>query len=197
MDMSKLPRLSKTEAPPPPDPADALPAEPAQSTRIEYQSRVPQGPIDPGIGAQVWLSAIFGILCIYLGKSFGGYLVSRLTGQPFHTNVNWTSGPKAGSEVAYPELEGFAIWNDSAMFVFGIALLLEAAIVATIYTRFRFKKPLLALGLLVAAAATLFNLVVIFKLLSAQAGLPLWSMLAVAYGGFIVAYEWKMFRAVR
>ena len=37
-----------------------------------------------------------------------------------HTNVNWLSGPKAGQEVAYRELEGFVFYNESAMFLFGL-----------------------------------------------------------------------------
>src|SRR3954463_11785984 len=102
MDLSKLPRLSNTGTPPPPDVTEQLAGAP--------RAVLPAVERDPdafvGTGADMWLSGAVGVLFLLLGLSFGKSLVARLTGGTYHTGVNWVAGPKAGQEVTYPELEG-------------------------------------------------------------------------------------------
>ena len=46
---------------------------------------------------------------------FARYLITRVTRQPFHTNINWTAGPKAGQEVEYLELQGRPWLTDAGL----------------------------------------------------------------------------------
>jgi hypothetical protein len=147
MDLSKLPKFSQTQQPHAPARTETNDAPaPAPVARAPHcvQCGLPLRPgarfcdacgaptavdtgVPPGNAADAWISAIIGFIFLIIGKNFGAYLFSLITRQPYHTGVNWVSGDKAGTEVAYPDLEGFVIWTDSAMFIFGIALLLEAA----------------------------------------------------------------------
>ena len=61
------------------------------------------------------------------------------------------------------------------------------------------KPPAVAFGvtgLLIAVVATAYNLVVVFVLFS-QGLLPLLSLLAVAYGGYLVISQWSLFRSAQ
>jgi zinc-ribbon domain len=231
MDLSKLPRLSKSDtASPPPGgdpagveaPAVAPPpaAQPAAAARTfclqcgaplragarfcdSCGARVEGGldyaaPVraDAGVGAEVWLSAIIGFVLMLLGRSFGGYLLAKATGQPHHTNVPWTDGPNAGQEVAYWQLDGFTALNDSAIWLFGVAMVLEAIVLAAVNTRFKAKVGLLRFALFVTLLATAYNLFVAVKLLGAGV-LPLLSLLAVGFGGYIAVFEWRLLQQLR
>src|SRR5688572_6393201 len=102
MDISKLPRMSETNkhAPPPTEPAAAADAGDQPARRelppASYQS---YEAARPGVGAEVWLSLIIGLILMMVGWTFARWAIATLTGQTFHTNVNWTAGPKAGQEV--------------------------------------------------------------------------------------------------
>ena len=227
MDVSKLPRLSKTEpgAPSlageaPADGSGAAPGAPVAvpvsfckhcgaplragarfcdscgaSTGIDYASRTPAG-ADPGVGAEVWMSAVIGIVLMLVGRSFGGYLAATLTGQTYHTNATWTAGPKEGQEVAYWELSGYTALSDSAIFLFGLAMVMEAAVLALVNTRFKAKAGLVTVALLITVLATGYNLVVALKMLTANT-LPITSLLAVAFGGYVALFEWRLLHQLR
>jgi hypothetical protein len=182
MDLSKLPKLSQTP------PSATVEPPPSASPDIHHDEPPER------IGADVWLSAIIGLVFLLIGRRFAFYLFSMMTGAPFHTNVNWLSGPKAGQEVAYRELEGFVFYNESAMFLFGLTLLLEAIMLSAIHSRFAFTRPLIILALLIAVLATGYNLIVALMLFSTGV-LPLFSLLAVAFGGYIVMHEWRLLQA--
>ena len=183
MDLSKLPKLSET--PPPPAP----PVESASNQEELSDHRR----VDPSemIGAEVWLSAIIGLIFLLLGRRFAIYLFSVVSGKAFHTGVNWISGAKAGQEVGYRELEGFVFFNESAMFAFGLALIFEAIVLAVLNLNIPGKRPLIFVALLIAGLATVYNLIVALMLFTTGA-LPLFSLLAVAFGGYIVVLEWRM-----
>ena len=188
MDINKLPRLSETarhaEAPPPQQhPPDEVPRQPMER-------------VAPGIGAEVWISLIIGVILMMVGQSFARYAIARLSGNEFHTRVNWTSGPKAGQEVDYWDLQGYTAWTDTAIFLFGLAMVLEAAMLAVVYSRSGGKIPLTMLALIVTILATALNLWVCFLLFGAGI-LPLMSGLAVAFGGYIAMYEWRLLHRLR
>jgi len=181
MDVSKLPRLSQTPSPPQPDsspPATQPPMLPAASPQL-------------GVGAEAWISLVIGILLLMLGWRFARYLAATLTGQTFHTEVVWTSGPLAGQEVPYFNLSGFVAISESAMFLFGLALIFEAAALFVAFGRFRFRAALVCLAAIVAFAATAYNLVAAVLLFTAGV-IPTISLLAVAFGGYMVIYLWKL-----
>src|SRR5687767_3335236 len=111
MDLSKLPKLSQTPAPPaqaqgaPPVVGDETVPPPAVATSAYTvwcrECHVPnlpgsrfcagcggklktesESPLGVSMGAEVWISAVLGLLFMLLGKSFGGWLISRATGKP-------------------------------------------------------------------------------------------------------------------
>ena len=148
------------------------------------------------MGAEVWVSVIIGIVLMLMGRSFGGYLAATLTRQTYHTNVTWTAGPKEGEEVGYWDLQGFTALSDSALFLFGFAMVMEAAVLALVNTRFRAKVALVMFALFITVLATLYNIVVAVKLLTVNT-LPITSLLAVAFGGYIAVYEWRLLQQLR
>ena len=228
MDISKLPRLSKTEQatdqPPAGDGAAApLPpvAAPAPAVTWCRQCHGPSpigsrfcshcgAPLDgavgyaspgvggaAGVGAEVWVSAVLGIIMILLGRSFGGWMMATMTGKPYDTGVVWSPGaPLEGQPVEYWQLVGFTALSDSAIFLFGVALLLEAVVLFAAYTSFRRKTLLIGFALFVTTAATLYNLYVSFRMFSAGL-LPLMSLLAVAFGGYLAVFEWQLLQRFR
>jgi hypothetical protein len=150
----------------------------------------------PSFGAEIWLSAIIGFICLMVGLNFAKYSLARLSGKPYHTGVNWVAGPNAGQEVAYPELQGFTMLTDSAYFLFGLALIFEAIMLAVVTRSARWGRALLMLALAVAVIATAYNLFVVVRLFAAGV-LPIPSLLAVAFGGYIVASEWRMLQSMK
>jgi hypothetical protein len=183
MDLSKLPKLSdSSQAPQPaapaPDPATS------ESRPVDYGGYRPAAP--SGIGADIWFNVIVAIILLFLGRSFFSWSVAKMTGQTFHTNVNWTEGPNAGSEVAYFDLQGFTAWTDAGMFLFGLAVLFEAMVVSI--AQLKPSGPARALvyfALLLTVLCTAINLFVSIKLMSTGI-LPLMSGLAVAFGGYMI-----------
>jgi len=69
-------------------------------------------------------------------------------------------------------------------------------VLAMMNTRFRRKAGLVTVALLITIAATAFNLFVSIKLLTANT-MPLWSLLAVAFGGYIAVFEWRLLQQLR
>ncbi|HSV15997.1 MAG TPA: hypothetical protein VLI90_17175 [Tepidisphaeraceae bacterium] len=192
MDLSKLPKLSNTQAEQPPASAPVASDDPTPTRPVEYRGRPSIN--EPELGADIWVNAIIGLLLIGMGFTFAKFLSAKLTGQPFHTNVNWTTGPNAGSEVAYFDLQGYTAWTDMGMFLFGVVLLLEAAAKTALVLRpGAVSRAILLLALVLTAATTALNIYVCFKFLQAGS-LPLLSGLAVAFGGWILADERRMLR---
>jgi hypothetical protein len=186
MDISKLPKFSDSPLPPPP-PNEPEPV--AEMSARPYQSA--------GIGANVWVSVVIGLLMIFMGLNFGKFVVAKLTGQPYHTNYTWPAAPGTegpGPEVAYFDLQGFTAWSDMGEFLFGMVLLLEAAAKAAIAIRPGYtSRFILFLAVVLTLATVLLNLFVCYRLMSVQIT-PIISGLAVAFGGWIMVDEWRMLR---
>jgi hypothetical protein len=194
MDISKLPKLSKTDAPPAPPSPDEAGAEPARAQSIpDYR---PRGSDDPPLSVgEIWFSVIVGVVFLLLGGTFARFLVTRITHQPFHTNVNWTAGPKTGQEVEYLELQGRPWLTDAGMFLIGLAIVLDALVRVCMYKQIRAARPLAYLTFAITLGAVLFNLYVVTTLMGSM--LPLLSLLAVAMGGYIAFMQWQIIRVFR
>jgi hypothetical protein len=179
MDVSKLPRLSKTSVPgdqPAPAPAASQP-----TPRVAPD--VPDRLDAASIGAEVWVAVIVGLILMLIGGNFARYEVGKWTHHPYHTNFNWTEGPKEGQEVDYPELDGLQMYSDSGLFLFGLALMVVAILQLTLVFRPTLARPATVFSLALVVAAVAYNLFVSFKLYSIQI-LPILSLLCVAFGGF-------------
>ncbi|MDQ3440293.1 MAG: hypothetical protein M3478_08075 [Planctomycetota bacterium] len=209
MDMSKLPRLSQTNkddapapvpggtpAPPTPDPNRPVPDfQPRDSGA--YDRDRDRGGYDPGysVGAEVWISVILGIVFMFMGFNFARYAAAKLTGETYHTNVNWTVGEKAGHEVAYYELQGGTAHTESGLFLFGLALVLEALGLLIAHTGAPGKRFFVGFALFVTLLATGYNLFVVAKLFG-MGITPLMSVIAVAIGGYMATYQLRLWKQV-
>ena len=195
MDVSKLPRLSKTATPGEPPPPSAVPGAVAPET--EYRDRDGGS---PGIGAEIWLSAILGIVFMMIGMQFARWALTEASGGTYSTELTWGAPVPGqpgqhpeGSPITYWQLPGFTALQDMALFLFGLAMMLEAIVLLAIHNRFLAHRPLVVLALTITITATLLNLILSAKLFAAGI-IPLMSMLAVAFGGYIAAYEWKLLK---
>jgi hypothetical protein len=137
------------------------------------------------VAVEVWFYAIIGLALMLWGGTFARYEISRLFHKPFHTNVNWVDGPKEGSEVDYPELEGHPLWNDSAIFTFGLALALGATARLLALRPSKLAHALLVAALLLAVVATLYNLYIAFRWFVLGV-IPIISLLLAAFGGYLI-----------
>jgi hypothetical protein len=152
MDMSKLPRLSQTNKGDAPEPVAGQPAvapPPAPQADVrDYERRDPSD-YDPGysVGAEVWISVILGIVFMFMGFNFARFVGATLTGQPYHTGVNWTAGENEGKEVGYFDLQGGTAYTESGIFLFGLALVLEAAALLAAHAGAPGRRALVGLAL--------------------------------------------------
>ena len=191
MDLSKLPRLSGSELPPEP-PSKPQPAIEPKNVAAFPPPNAP--PSRRGIGAEVWIGVAVGLLLIAISRHFPAYVFDQMTGRPYHTGITFVSD---GTEVPYPQVEGFAMLSDAAVFSFGAALVAEALLLLLavmaggVVMR---AAMILAIGLTVGA--TLFNLFVSIKLLQADV-MPQISGLAVAFGGYMVFEQVRTLRSAR
>src|SRR5205085_10751284 len=87
------------------------------------------------------------------------------------------------------------LWTDSAVFLFGAAMLLFAASRAMLVTAFRGSRALAALALILMVAATAYNLYIALRLFGG--GLPIVSLLLAAFGGYLVDEQWALLQDLR
>jgi len=188
MDLQKLPKFSTTPPAAPPAPDDAAsrgapPPPPAYATPTGYPMAT--DPVFASAGS-AWLSLIIGIICLLLGQNFLRWLLATATGRPHATGVIWNAGPKAGQPVDYFELQGGTAWTDMGVFLMGVALLIDGGVMLWLLRGVgRWTVGLATLALGVTALAVLVNLGVAADFVR-RGGLPLFSLLAVAIGGYML-----------
>lgn len=194
MDVSKLPRLSKTETPAQTDGRDVAPP-----ATVPTNDARPPYPVDrAAIGVDVWIAVIVGLILMALGRTFAQYEIGRFTHQPYHTGVTWQQGPNEGQEVPYPQLDesfGLPYYSDSGLFLFGLALVIAGLAQLVGMTRLRIHGALTRLALLLVLAATAYNIFVSAKLFGVGIT-PVLSLLCVAFGGYEAFLQYRSLRPV-
>ena len=81
------------------------------------------------------------------------------------------------------------------MFLFGVALLVDAGTRLLAWLGLPGRRAILALGILVMLAAVAFNVYTIIHLM--KAGItPLLSLICVAFGGYVLFTQWVTFRTM-
>jgi hypothetical protein len=146
-----------------------------------------------GLGAEIWLSLVLGIIFVFLGWRFAEYAWSEIRGVEFDTGTTWASGDRARTPVNYWELSGKVAWTESGIFLFGLALIFEAVAMIAASTQLRARRALIGLALFVTLLATAYNLYVAGLFFSAGQ-VAILSLLAVAFGGYIALYQWQQLR---
>jgi hypothetical protein len=192
VDLSKLPRLSSSEKPPAP-PSTQQPSQPAGEPKNVAAFPPPiTNNYRQGIGPEVWIGVAVGLLLIAISRHFPAYVFDRLTGRPYHTGITFVSD---GTEVPYPQVEGFAMLSDAAVFSFGVAMVAEALLLLlAVMASGIVMRAAMILAICLTLAATLFNLFVSIKLLQADV-MPQLSGLAVLFGGYMVFEQFRTLRS--
>lgn len=181
MDLSKLPRLSETDKhAPPPQPEAKLPPQPARQADFAYAQPVSAG------GGEAWFSIVIGVIVQLMNTRFWSFVGSRLFGSEFP----YSGTDETGAPMAYTASVFFT--GDLAMVLFGLVLILEGAVIS-----FSRKGSLVMVAFALTVFATLFNLYYVVSMMNKGYGLQLMSALAVAFGGYIAMYEWRLIQTMR
>lgn len=175
--------------PPGYDPMADRPPHDPHTTALDGRTSIRTEPYDASPGS-IWISLVLGLIFVFLGVNFGKWLAATAAGKPFATGVNWTAGPKAGQPVEYWDLSGGTAWTECGMFLFGVSSMIDGLVLAMCWRSARSRLLGGWIGALVTAAATLFNLVVVAKLMS-MGITPIFSLLAVAVGGYVLLDHYR------
>jgi hypothetical protein len=175
MDLSKLPKLSKTGQSPPG-------SEQTEPVRPPLECA---GRILPAVGlAEAWISIALGVLLLFLYPNTLSYLHSPVV---FEQNNSVTDAQ--GNTIPYTKSAYF--WTDLGVTVFAIALIVEGIVLAAA----RKIAPLIFAFCLTSLAAV-FNVVVIahaYPLI----GFPAVCGIGVAVLGYMALTQWRLIGVLR
>ena len=197
MDLSKLPRMSKTPGQEPPGQADTPPQDDGPTVYAQSgEARPTPVVVEAGTGAEAWISAIVGLLFLWFGSRFGGWLLATLSGRVYNHGVH-AGDPATTPLVDYWDVKLFSPLSDLALFAFGVALLLEAALLlATGRASLKVQRAAAGAALVVTALAVLLNLATVVKFFADGLGPAIASILAVAFGGWMCAQLYSIWSAL-
>ena len=196
MDVSKLPRLSNTQAEqqrqqqepqqeqqqePPVANATVATNSPA-SPHPDYRNRYDDPP-HAGGGAEAWISIAVGVILILMSPRIFQYFLSP-------SSFTWTFNDAQGNPLKYTQTVFF--WGDLALAAFAIVLIVEGLVIA-----FARRRAFVALAFGLTALATALNLGFLGYAMSKGFGFQIYSALAVAFGVYIGLYQWKLLRGAR
>jgi len=176
MDLSKLPKLSKT--------GETQHAESVPDT-VEWSTFHHPVRVRPSIGlAEAWISIALGLLLLFAFPNTIRYLHS-----PVGFEQNNTFIDASGNTIPYTQSAFF--WTDLGVSVFAIALILEGIILAAA----RKVLPLVA-AFCVTAAAAVFNVFVIIHAYSVI-GFPIVCGVGAAVLVYMAMTQWRLISALR
>jgi hypothetical protein len=189
MDLSKLPRLSKTEQGT--GEANAPANEATDGAQIPTAQTVPQQVIHyhhveqatPG-GPEAWISAAMGALLLVLNPRLIQYITS-----PSTFGAKWTFSDPQGQPLAYTKTVFF--WGDLAITAFCVVLILDAIVLLKARSR-----ALIAVALAITVIVVAGNLAYFLATFNTY-GLSMASALAVAYGGYVAIFQWRLIKLGR
>ena len=204
MDLSKLPRMSQTPAPPP--------AATVNAPESANSAPTPVSTGNPPIAAEVWISVVMGIVLLLIWPNTLLYTSHQLLhtrfapyptldaehNQVFDVNkrpimsesVTLTDGSTIPYRQTTPAFDP-NYWSDLAVTLFAAALIVEGfALVLS-------RRPIVVLfALVVTLSATIFNLGYFFATFR-EYGMPMVSLVAIILGGYMTIYQIGLFSAAR
>jgi hypothetical protein len=214
MDLSKLPRLSKTPTPPaegqaPATTSPTLPADTAvfpcpycranvrvgakfcDSCGAAISKRAARG----GAAPEAFIGIVIGLLVLLFAPMTLKYASFKVfhTTPPFvdpetNARVEYVTLTD-GSRIPYPQYYEF--WSDLAVTSFGIALIVEGIVLLLS------RSPVaIVIALAVTVSASLANLIYFVATYSSH-GLALLSAIAVVIGIYMAWFQWRLLQAAR
>jgi hypothetical protein len=182
MDLSKLPKLSKTTEAERPA-AQQPPTTAAEPPLAHLPPALPAQAVLTGGWGEAWLSIGIGIFLLFFQPRFLQWLSSSI----FHTHFNEFHDLDSNNIVPYQTLPEF--WSDLGLTLFGVVLLLDGLLM---FTR---RRSLCWFALGLTTASTVLNLVWCVGSFSEYGFAPI-SFLAVVFGVFMAAAQWRMLRSL-
>jgi len=194
MDLSKLPKLSRTsEGQPPP----LQPGSPDNAAQVPDAELAPTGPPPAArppadyfagaasIGlAEAWISIALGIFVLFIFPSTIRYIHS-----PAAFEQNYPVTDEQGNTIPYTKSVIF--WTDLGVTVFGVALILEGLALAGA----RKIGPLLV-AFVVTVLAAIFNVIVIAHAYPINGFQPFCGI-GVVVLGYMALTQWRLISALR
>lgn len=187
MDISKLPKLSQT-------PPRSASSQAAQAKPVDDRTYTSAPPASAETGMEIWVSLILGVVFLFLGANFGRWSIAKITGQPFSTGIEWSTGNQAGQPVEYFDLQGGTAWGEMGFFVLGVSMLIEAAVMGFVALKpAQYRMSILAI--LAAVIAAMANGLAIAKIYPTGV-LPLISVLALGLAGLMIFWHVSYLRTM-
>jgi hypothetical protein len=208
MDLSKLPRLSKTETPT--DAGVAAPTageQPAPAAAATFCNGcgAPLRPgarfcdscgaptyspsyhtapdPDVGYGAEAWISIAVGVILLLMQPRLIKFICHKVFGTYFAPYVD-----ADGNEFPYTAQLDF--WSDLGLTLFALVLILEGFVLA-----FARKRMLILIAFALTVLTTVYNLG--YLVFTFNAGIAILSAMAVAFGVYIAIYEWRLLQRLK
>lgn len=176
MDMSKLPKLSQTPAPP----SQSDPASPEQHNFVRPDYAAASAPAP----AEAWVSIAMGVLLLLFFGRLIQYLLS-----PGTFDQKWTFSDPTGAPLAYTKTVFF--WSDVALTAFAFVLIIDGVVLL-----FPRRRMLLILAFGLTVLTTLANVAYILATVQTY-GPPLISSLAVIFGIYIALQQWRRIQSMQ
>lgn len=196
MDLSKLPKLSgNREAD---KPQESIPQNVASETPKSAGARPEPIPYEaqaiepPAPGPDAFLSLAIGAVLMMIGRGFAEWLIATLRGITYDTGVNWQVGPKAGQAVMYWDLEGFTALSETTVFLFGVALVIEGAVLITARAMPGMWRKMLFGSFLLTVLAAAANALAIVVMLVKDGPTPIWATLLAGLGAYSAWQQWRL-----
>lgn len=183
MDPSKLPHHPQ---PPhvPHHPSQQELTTPPQSNVSHYGSPIPGG----FIPAEFWLTLVIGIVVLFMSKEFIDYLRMMHHPEDFYSAYTIID-TASGSSIPYENSMFF--FPQMGVAVFGVILIFDAL------TLLRPKWSILVfLALILTIGGVGLNIFAVIKAYD-LAGFQIINALAVAFGGYIALYQWRLLQLAR
>ncbi len=179
MDISKLPKLSKTgENQPPPVPPESTGAAPPMA-RINFAA------LPSSIGlAEAWISIALGVLLLFIFPNTLRYIHS-----PADFEQNNPVTDAQNNPIHYPQSAFF--WQDLGVTVFAAALILEGIALAAAR-----KIGPLWVAFVVTVLGAIFNVIVIAHV-QPLIGFPIFCGVGVVILGYMAFTQWRLISVLR
>ncbi len=159
-------------------------ATPPHSDVPHYASPLPGG----FVPAEAWLSLVIGIIVLFTFPQFRQYLMAKAHGDPESFYSLYTITDANGS-IRYEQSVFF--FPQMGMTFFGVVMILDALVLL----RPRFAA-LVWFTLVLTVLSVLLNVFAIVKAYDIG-GFQLSNALAVAFGGYIALYDWRLLQTLR
>lgn len=168
MDLSKLPRLSKTDRP------GNLPEEPEQAGggQVMEYSADDRGAV---VGAEAWISLVIGVILILFFRRIWQYYLMP-------GSFTWTFTDKQGLPLAYTKTAFYLV--DLGVALFAVTLFLDALAMVC-------RRSVMVRGgvLVITIGVILLNIGVVVGVMG-EIGVQIMPVLAAGFGIYNAMYQW-------